>query len=125
MLTAWLQWCTQSTRLIYGDCKPGKFCCYRDNDYNAGGGGDEDNDDHYPGGCWDVDDGNCEFGDNGNKFSVIYRCTPSTDLVAERLQRGQKAKTLRLCGGDVAFCQQLHFFRFSETDFQPWSKIIA
>ena len=35
--------------------------------------------------------------------------TQSTDLVAERLQRGQKAKTLRLCGGDVAFCQQIHF----------------
>ena len=33
--------------------------------------------------------------------------TPSTDLGAERLQRGQKAKTLRLCDGDVAFCQQL------------------
>ena len=28
--------------------------------------GGEDNDDHYPGVCWDVDDGNGEFGDNGN-----------------------------------------------------------
>ena len=62
--------------------------------------GDEDNDDHYPGVCWDDDD-------NGNKLSVIFGCTPSTDLVAERLQRRQKAKTLRLCGSDVAFCQQL------------------
>ena len=89
--------------------------------------GDEDNDDHYPGVCWDVDDGNGEFGvgDNGTRFSVIYRCTPSTDLVAKRLQQGQKAKSLRLCDGDVAFCQQLHFFRFSETDFQPWSGIIS
>ena len=62
--------------------------------------GGEDNDDHYPGVCWDDDD-------NGNKLSVIFGCTPSTDLVAERLQRRQKAKTLRLCGSDVAFCQQL------------------
>ena len=69
--------------------------------------GNEHNNNHYPGVCRDVDDGNGEFGDNGNKFSVIYSCTPSTDLGAERLQRGQKAKTLRLCDGDVAFCPQL------------------
>ena len=36
--------------------------------------GDEDNDDHYPGVCWDDDGGNGELGDgiNGNKFSVIF-----------------------------------------------------
>ena len=71
--------------------------------------GNEHNNNHYPGVCWDVEDGNGEFGDNGNKFSVIYSCTPSTGLVAERLQRGQKAKTPRLCGSNVASCQQLHF----------------
>ena len=69
--------------------------------------GDEHNDDHYRGVCGDVDDGNGEFGDNGTRFSAIYSCTPSTGLVAERLQRAQKAKTLRLCDSELAFCQQL------------------
>ena len=45
--------------------------------------GDEDNDDHYPGVYWDVDDENGVFGDgdNGNRFSVIYMCTAQLHTV--------------------------------------------
>ena len=47
--------------------------------------------------CWDVDDGNGEFGDNGNngnKFSVIYRCTAHRRLILLQrdCNRGRKQR---------------------------------